>query len=414
MTTTNPYGAPPPTPAFDQRRRLRRSRTDRVGAGVAGGLGEYFGLDPVLFRVLFATAAFFGGAGILAYLLAWAAIPDAGTERAAIDGWVSSLRRRKVPIWLVAAGAGLLLWLVAFSWWAPGPLFPVLAVVILLVVAFARRGRDISGADISGADISGADISGVDMSGVAPMPTVSLDKATGEIPTWTSATASTRSEARSWVAESFEAARIRRRRAAPVRLATLAVLALTLTVLGLIDAARGIVIPAYLWAALGILLGGLVIGAALRRTPWGIAWLLVPSAVALFAFAGTRASLHDGVGQHEWQPKIAPASHYRLAFGQGVLDLRTLQPQTQPRTVDITLAGGQVRILAPRTLNLTLAADVHLGQLSVDGRTYDDGAGSRAEGLNFTRTVNPAASATGQPITINVHVSAGNIELVRI
>ena len=394
MTTTNPYGAPPPTPAFDQRRRLRRSRTDRVGAGVAGGLGEYFGLDPVLFRVLFATAAFFGGAGILAYLLAWAAIPDAGTERAAIDGWVSSLRRRKVPIWLVAAGAGLLLWLVAFSWWAPGPLFPVLAVVILLVVAFARRGRDISG--------------------VAPMPTVSLDKATGEIPTWTSATASTRSEARSWVAESLEAARIRRRRAAPVRLATLAVLALTLTVLGLIDAARGIVIPAYLWAALGILLGGLVIGAALRRTPWGIAWLLVPTAAALFTFAGTRASLHDGVGQHEWQPKIAPASHYRLAFGQGVLDLRTLQPQTQPRTVDITLAGGQVRILAPRTLNLTLAADVHLGQLSVDGRTYDDGAGSRAEGLNFTRTVNPAASATGQPITINVHVSAGNIELVRI
>jgi phage shock protein PspC (stress-responsive transcriptional regulator) len=394
MTTTNPYGAPPPTPAFDHRRRLRRSRTDRVGAGVAGGLGEYFGLDPVLFRVLFATAAFFGGAGILAYLLAWAAIPDAGTERAAIDGWVSSLRRRKVPIWLVAVGAGLLLWLVAFSWWAPGPLFPVLAVVILLVVAFARRGRDISG--------------------VPPMPTGSLDKATGEIPTSTSAAASTRSEARSWVAESFAAARIRRRRAEPVRLATIAVLALTLTVLGLIDAARGIVIPAYLWAALGILLGGLVLGAALRRTPWGIAWLLVPTAVALFSFAGTRASLHDGVGQHEWQPKIAPASHYRLAFGQGVLDLRTLQPQSQPRTVNITLAGGQVRILAPRTLNLTLAADVHLGQLSVDGRTYDDGAGSRAEGLNFTRTVNPAASATGQPITINVHVSAGNIELVRI
>ena len=67
-------------------------------------------LDPVLFRVLFATAAFFGGAGILAYLLAWAAIPEAGTARAAIDGWIGELRRRHVPFWVVAVLAGLFLW----------------------------------------------------------------------------------------------------------------------------------------------------------------------------------------------------------------------------------------------------------------------------------------------------------------
>ena len=66
------------------------------GAGVAGGLGDYFRVEPVLFRVLFATAAFFGGAGVLGYLLAWAAIPEEGTEKAAIDGWVASLRRRRV------------------------------------------------------------------------------------------------------------------------------------------------------------------------------------------------------------------------------------------------------------------------------------------------------------------------------
>jgi phage shock protein PspC (stress-responsive transcriptional regulator) len=61
---------------------------------VAGGLGEYFVVDPVLFRVLFATAAFFGGAGVLGYLLAWAAIPEQGTERAPIDGWIHGLRER--------------------------------------------------------------------------------------------------------------------------------------------------------------------------------------------------------------------------------------------------------------------------------------------------------------------------------
>src|SRR6476659_4373271 len=106
-----------PTPASEpqsqQPRRLRRVHEGRVGAGVAAGLGEYFGLDPVLFRVLFATSAFFGGAGIIAYLLAWAAIPDEGTEHAAVDGWFDELRRRRVPLWVVAGAGGLLIWLVA-------------------------------------------------------------------------------------------------------------------------------------------------------------------------------------------------------------------------------------------------------------------------------------------------------------
>src|SRR3954470_8985209 len=98
MTTSDTMTAFEQPPASGHR-LLRRSRTDRVGAGVAGGLGEYFGVDPVLFRVLFATAAFFGGAGILAYLLAWAAIPEAGTDHARIDDWIGALRRHRVPIW---------------------------------------------------------------------------------------------------------------------------------------------------------------------------------------------------------------------------------------------------------------------------------------------------------------------------
>jgi len=129
---------------FEQRptsgqRLLRRSRTDRVAAGVAGGLGEYFGVDPVLFRVLFATSAFFGGAGILAYVIAWAAIPEAGTARAPIDGMVASLRARRVPVWAVVIVGGLALWAAAFSWWAPGPTFPVVALIVVAIVFFARR-----------------------------------------------------------------------------------------------------------------------------------------------------------------------------------------------------------------------------------------------------------------------------------
>ena len=50
-------------------------------SGVAGGLGEYFGVDPVIFRVLFAVLSFFGGVGLLMYGLAWLLIPEPGRRR---------------------------------------------------------------------------------------------------------------------------------------------------------------------------------------------------------------------------------------------------------------------------------------------------------------------------------------------
>ena len=56
--------------------RLYRSRKNRIVAGVAGGLAEYFAVDVVLIRILWVVAAFVVGGGILAYLIAWIAIPE--------------------------------------------------------------------------------------------------------------------------------------------------------------------------------------------------------------------------------------------------------------------------------------------------------------------------------------------------
>ncbi len=56
-------------------KRLYRSGRDRVLAGVAGGLGEYFDLDPVWFRIGFVVLAIGGGSGLLIYLLMWLVIP---------------------------------------------------------------------------------------------------------------------------------------------------------------------------------------------------------------------------------------------------------------------------------------------------------------------------------------------------
>jgi len=57
-------------------RRLYRSRSDRMIAGVCGGIGEYFGVDATLIRLGWAILVVLG-VGILAYILAWIIIPEA-------------------------------------------------------------------------------------------------------------------------------------------------------------------------------------------------------------------------------------------------------------------------------------------------------------------------------------------------
>ena len=55
--------------------RLYRSKNDRMLGGVCGGLGEFFGIDPTLIRILFFVMVFGGGAGFWIYLLMWILIP---------------------------------------------------------------------------------------------------------------------------------------------------------------------------------------------------------------------------------------------------------------------------------------------------------------------------------------------------
>jgi phage shock protein C len=56
-------------------KKLYRSCNDRILGGVAGGLGEYLDIDPVLIRLVF-ILALFSGVGVLAYILAWIIIPE--------------------------------------------------------------------------------------------------------------------------------------------------------------------------------------------------------------------------------------------------------------------------------------------------------------------------------------------------
>jgi phage shock protein PspC (stress-responsive transcriptional regulator) len=57
-------------------KKLYRSRIDRKIAGVCGGLGEYFGIDPTLVRVLFVLGSIFVGGALLVYLILAIVIPE--------------------------------------------------------------------------------------------------------------------------------------------------------------------------------------------------------------------------------------------------------------------------------------------------------------------------------------------------
>ena len=60
----------------DGTKKLYRARVDRKIAGVCGGLGEYFGIDPTLVRLLFVLGLIFVGGTLLAYIILAIVIPE--------------------------------------------------------------------------------------------------------------------------------------------------------------------------------------------------------------------------------------------------------------------------------------------------------------------------------------------------
>ena len=76
-------------------KRLHRSMQERKLAGVCGGLGDYFGFDPVFFRLFFLFSILFGGLGLVAYLVLWLLVPEQeGTRRDGVRLRLSGTERK--------------------------------------------------------------------------------------------------------------------------------------------------------------------------------------------------------------------------------------------------------------------------------------------------------------------------------
>ncbi len=120
-------------------RRPRRSANDRKIAGVAGGLGRTFGVDPVLFRVAFAILAF-TGFGLLLYVLGWLLLPADGDEVSPGEALLGRGQSSTPPA--VAVGLGIAAIIIAggtFSWGLP--VVPLVIGGIIAVVVLRKRSR---------------------------------------------------------------------------------------------------------------------------------------------------------------------------------------------------------------------------------------------------------------------------------
>lgn len=78
----------------NNKKRLYRDTDEGMIGGVSSGLGAYFGIDPLIIRIAFVISIFFGGTGILAYIILWIAMPEAKTtaQKMAMQGEPVTLR----------------------------------------------------------------------------------------------------------------------------------------------------------------------------------------------------------------------------------------------------------------------------------------------------------------------------------
>lgn len=63
----------------NSQRKLYRDGSNKIIAGVSSGLAAFFGVDPILVRIIFALSLLLGGAGILVYIVLWLLVPEAKT-----------------------------------------------------------------------------------------------------------------------------------------------------------------------------------------------------------------------------------------------------------------------------------------------------------------------------------------------
>jgi phage shock protein PspC (stress-responsive transcriptional regulator) len=386
------------TAALGDYRALRRSATDRKIAGVAGGLARHLDIDPLLVRVLLVVLAFFGGSGILLYGVLWLLVPD---ER---DGHVvvpsdDATRNVLVIVALVVAS------LIALTTGVGGDSGGVWFIGVIAVAALAfhltrqSRRQQTAAAPMTYAGPDAPAAAPVAAPVAAPAAATwsggGYDRATG---TWAPPPPYTP---------------VRRRRGPLLFMPTLALVALGLGVLGLLDT-NGHAVPdaGYAALALGIVGGMLVLGSFFGRAG-GLVLLGLVSLVALGATAVGEPSYH-GSRDVTVRPTSSDAVRdgYSVPAGRIEIDLtRVSEPAgLAGRTITADVNAGEIVVVVPPQVAIDLRADVRYGGVidTPDGLTHD------GWGTDVERTYGadrPRSSAA--PLVLDLSARFGHIDVRR-
>jgi phage shock protein PspC (stress-responsive transcriptional regulator) len=334
-------------------RRLLRSSGERMLWGVAGGLAEYLRIDPTLVRLGFVAAAFFGGFGVIAYLVMAVVVPED-------DGTGKPREGRRPPTWAIVLLA--LAVLVAlpgplwgfgwhddggWPWWGFfGPLWLIFLIVAgFLVVRAMRRGRPFRGRRET-TQASSADAT------TAEATTAETEERGDEPPRAVRAIA--------LVVLAL---------AAICAAASVAACAAWATATGHGEVVAGLVI------AIGVAIAATAFIADARRVaPWLLAAALILGLPA-GAIAAADIRFDGGIGEREYRPTSAaalPSDGYDFGVGQMIVDLRDL-PWTDGQTVSLSseLGIGQMIVSVPPNVCVDADATGKAGQLVVRGETSD-------------------------------------------
>ena len=391
-TSTNPGTDPGPAPTTGIRTpppphqdldRLRRSVNDRYIAGVAGGIGRHFGIDPTVIRVLLAVLTFFGGAGVVIYGVCWLFVPEEGNERAAIH--VGS-EPRKLLILAAVAIAFLFAMGDAFSDLNAWPIASLAVVIAIVMIARDRRdGRKASRA--AQAEAWAAHREAAAAGTVPPYagaPVASAETPATGYPTGTEATSVLPDYAGTppvppapptWQPPQPPVIPPRPKRTGVIWFwPTLALIAIGMGVVGIVDANHALAPGAYPVVALGITGVMLLIGSVTGR-PGGLIFLGFASSLMLSVATVVGGFNFDG-RSIEATPKSAAEvqSSYSTHNGRIELDLTQVKDPAAlaGRRIHVDLKAGEIKVILPRGLNVDIDAEFEFaGGIKVPG--YDGG-----------------------------------------
>lgn len=369
-----PFDAPPTGRTY-RWLELRRSSDDRLVAGVAGGIGEFFSIDPVIVRIAFIFLSLMGGFGVALYLASWLLVPLEDTGSILTNFLRSGTPRRfRNLVGIVLIAFGLLVTAIlsrnVFEIMAfvirTGPFVALVAIVVGIGLVLWPRRRSAPPPDTPAEPLAAPTTTTT----VPPMPSPSA--AGLEWPERDSLGQTQKEAAKESWRERRVSRRSQYRGQSTVTLLTLAALLVFTGVAVLVDRLDLATVPLNVFFAIAVLIVavGLLVSVFVGRN-WALIVLGLILLAPLAVFSDSNVSWWSGFGYAETKFRDVRALDQDTQHGIGslVVDLRSLdrhaigsnEGAVIEHNVDLTL--GEVTIKIPADLRVRTNAKVAAGTI---------------------------------------------------